>query len=180
MNPPVQSFKRRCFGFVLAVLGLSPTAVHASPLAYHVGAGAGAAKPLGGNLGFGPEFGVHLAADFSEMFEVRVDGAFSRHAWGDQGGHVTLSSAAGGVIYKLDVIRWVPYLGLQGGYSSLNPSGAAKAEPAWTGRALLGVDYVLSRSAAVGVQTRQSLYLTDADVDANFGVLLQFDYRFGW
>jgi hypothetical protein len=93
----------------------------------------------------------------------------------------TVDRAAVGVGYVIDVLQWVPYVGLlAGGYrlaggtidGSLFLPGAELA---------LGLDYQLSRRWAVGVGVRQHLFVTKMSTYPAFTTgLVRIEYMWGY
>ena len=65
-----------------------------------------------------------------------------------------------GAGYVIDILRWVPYIGVQGGLYHL--SGGTMPESLFLAgiQVNAGLDYQISRSIAVGVGARQHLMLS--------------------
>ena len=73
----------------------------------------------------------------------------------------TLWNADAGLIYKLDIVRFVPYFGaLVGGYV-LSGGSLPGALPLPGGELAVGGDYLLSRRWAVGLAIREHFLFTD-------------------
>src|SRR5262245_213579 len=57
--------------------------------------------------------GLHLTYGLNDVFNAMVQVDFT----GYPGGELVIGSAAGGIAYVIDILEWVPYVGLMvGGY----------------------------------------------------------------
>ncbi|MBK7585670.1 MAG: outer membrane beta-barrel protein [Myxococcales bacterium] len=176
--------RRRALLWV-TLLTLCPGVARAYEEQWHVGAGLGAAEFVGSESGLAPMLGVHAAYDVSDMFDFRIELGAARHEFVD-GEVTTLYSAGAGVVYKLDVLEWVPYVGILGGYYAFSggrwPSHLKQRE---LGVSIpLGLDYTFSRTFGVGAQIRyhgfQSDPLSGVGDAPYFSALLRAEYRIGW
>ena len=78
----------------------------------------------------------------------------------DGSGRNSFSQAMVGLAYKVDVIEWVPYIGVRAGYYRFGdapplkefPPGKAYAQGGGSIGTMLGVDYAFSRSAGIGAE----------------------------
>jgi hypothetical protein len=87
-----------------------------------------------------------------------------------------------GLVYKLDVLRWVPWGGVYAGYQTM--LGAPPAElPFKRGDVTLGLggglDYAFSRQYGCGASARLDQGLTVAQA-RSFEALFRFEYRWGF
>jgi hypothetical protein len=154
---------------------------------WHVGIEAGAANPVGGELGLSPLGGVYAAYGLSDVFDVRagVAGALaSRDARGSlRALSARLASARLGLAYKLDVIEWIPYAALTAGvaYAGLD-YGEAGTVTEWAPAfgVELGLDYAFHRSFALGLHLRSEAWLGMPEVDGVFSLALAAEHRWGW
>lgn len=169
---------------VLVAVGLPRTAA-AYEEQWHFGGGIGVAEFVGLDSGRAPMLGVHAAYDVSDMFDVRVELGAAEHEF-VEGSSTRLYSVAAGAIYKLDVLEWVPYFGILGGYYAFSggpwPSHLAERE---LGVSIpLGLDYTFSRTFGVGAQIRyhgfQSDPLGGVGDAPYFSAMLRAEYRLGW
>lgn len=145
---------------------------------WHFGAGAGIASP-GSGFKLGPAIGVHAAYGLSDVFDARLEVLLSQHVAADQ----TLAAdqfygAKLGIVYKLDVIQWIPYFGVSAGFL-----GAPRArEPYRSAQATLGLmgglDYAIARNLGVGVIGTVD-YTVGPPATLTAG-LAHAEYRFGW
>lgn len=131
----------------------------------------------------GGALSVHAAYGVSDMFDARIQLAGSHH---ERGGREQSSLFRGalGVAYKLDITEWVPYLGVRAGYYRFGKEPAARVNPAESiARSggligtMLGVDYALSRGAAIGVELDYDTLLPHG---GTFGATLHGEYRWGF
>lgn len=171
----------RCVHALIACLfatALSFAAERASAVErqWHLGGGVGAVTFLEG-YELGPALSLHGAYGISDMFDVRLTLVGSRNAF--EGGTALPLSATGGLIYKVDIIEWVPYFGVQVGATTLLGDHVA-GRAAWLEVATpLGIDYALSREFALGLELRPSLLVGDETSGAG-AFLLRAEHRWGW
>ncbi|MBX3221657.1 MAG: hypothetical protein KF795_14140 [Labilithrix sp.] len=86
-----------------------------------------------------------------------------------------------GVTYVIDILRWVPYVGLGGGVYRL-AGGTLESPLILPGLSLAaGIDYQLNRQFAVGVGVRQHLMISKMDTYPSYTTaLLRFEYMWGY
>jgi hypothetical protein len=158
----------------LAASGLLAPDVAAFERQWHLGAGVGVVKPDQG-YPTGPALSLHAAYGLSDVFDARFELRSSLH---EQNGRTALTQAALGLAYKLDIIEWVPYFGVRGGYYRFSSEPVA---PLSNGGGLLGgfagVDYAFSRSAAVGLEVDYDMLLPEGGA---YAAVLRAEYRWGW
>lgn len=152
---------------------------------WHFGGGIGAAKFVGTDYGTAPMLGLHVAYDVSDMFDLRLElGAAEHEVVAER--PTRLYSASAGIVYKLDVLEWVPYFGILGGYYAFTggpwPGHLKQRE---LGASIpLGLDYTLSRRFGLGAQLSyhgfQSDPLGGVGDAPYFTALLRAEYRHGW
>jgi hypothetical protein len=89
--------------------------------------------------------------------------------------------ANAGLAYVLDVLRWVPYGAVEfGGYAM---RGGTIDAVHWLPGVVLavGLDYRINRSWAVGVNARQTMFVTEMSTYPSLTqVLGRFEYVWGW
>lgn len=143
---------------------------------WHAGARAGFATLL--RRGTGPALGVHAAYGLSDMFDVHVEGLLSRHGGSDG---TDVASAVAGLVYKIDVFEWVPYVGVVGGYyhfgGSIGPDGERGGRAGAAVQA--GIDYLASRELAFNVDVRWHTAFAEGLKMPLFSATLGAEYRFG-
>jgi hypothetical protein len=151
---------------------------------WHAGGGLGAATFARTDTGFGPLLGIHAAYEIDDMFDARLELTASRHEFSPET-RTDFYGAALGVTYKVDVIEWVPYIGLLGGYYEFSSeTRPPPLEPRELGIMVpLGLEYVPSSSFALGLQVAYHGFLSDpmdSVGDAPYvTVLLRAEARFG-
>lgn len=151
---------------------------------WHLGGSLGAAIWADGGVPAGPALGAHGAYGLSDTFDLKLEVLASSHSRGSEA--LTWFGASTGLAYKLDVLRWVPYAGVQVGYYSL--SGSLRPDPLSGGEPGmsidLGLDYAFSRRFGLGLELRYHGFL--GDPLASLGAaplltgLLRAEYRWGW
>ena len=175
---------RIAFAGVLVFLSLLSVRAHAFERQWHLGAGLGAGFFADANTSAGPVLGLHAAYGLSDMFDVKVEGLGALHSVGDES--FQLLSGSAGLAYKVDVIQWIPYLGIQVGYYHLMGDVLpAKLSNHELGLSVdLGLDYAYSRSFGLGAQLRYHGFMHDpmsSMADAPyFCALLRAEYRWGY
>jgi hypothetical protein len=151
---------------------------------WHVGGGLGVASFTESDTTIGPALEAYAAYGLSDVFDLRTQLLVSRHTRFDRAFEPL--AITGGLVYKVDVLTWIPYFGVEFGYyrffgESL-PDGLSEHEP---GISLdLGLDYLLSPSIGLGIELRYHGFLSDSMaglVDAAFLTgLLRAEYHWGW
>jgi len=93
----------------------------------------------------------------------------------------TVDHGAIGVGYVIDILRWVPYIGVHGGVYRL--AGGTLDEALFLPGISLGagLDYQLSRQFAVGAAVREHLMFSKLDTYPSYTtLLLRFEYMWGY
>jgi hypothetical protein len=167
--------RRRCpavaalFAALFAIL--LPRAAAAYEHQWHVGVGFGYSLLAGEDPPDQPDAGptyhglggnLHVTYGLTDAFNAMAQVDFT----GYSGGELVVGSASIGAGYVIDILEWVPYVGLMvGGYQLAASFDACDAPGASCGATRLGLsvpiglDYQISRSFAVGVQGRYHLLL---------------------
>jgi opacity protein-like surface antigen len=170
-------FSRACRGpkqmLCLLVLLAGPRLAHASAkeftlslepafaLVYLTDANQPRRTVYGGGGGLDVSYGV------SESIAVRVTGAWTAHAIGATGstpaGILQAYHAGAGITYVFDVLRLVPYIDFSIGLLGTarpGPNGRTDISNQFGIQVGVGVDYLISRTLAVGFVVRYHVYLT--------------------
>lgn len=141
----------------------------------------GAGAPFGESFG-PPVLGAHTAYGLSDLFDWRLELTHGLHALSpgvSERSH--LVSAATGLSYKLDVIEWIPYLGVLVGYHGRlggpDLPGADEGRHDLGASLLLGLDHAISRDLVIGVQLRYSRTLDELDTVTGF---LRVEHTWGF
>jgi hypothetical protein len=169
---------------------LSAGSARAIERQWRLGGGLGFATLPRTDYGLGPALGLHGAYGLSDMFDAHAELETSLH-WMSPGEglddeRLALSSLGLGVSYKLDIIEWVPYFGLLGGYThTWDNVLAAEGDPPFgrdelTLSAMLGVDYALRRDLGLGLALRYHLFASNFGDPQYLSVLVRAEHRFGW
>jgi hypothetical protein len=132
---------------------------------------------------------IHYAYGLTDQFNLVVEASSAVVAakqkqdfpYSPKNRPATVDQLSAGVSYVIDIVQWVPYLGLQGGVYRL-AGGTVPDSLFIPGIAVsLGIDYQLSRHVAVGIGGRQHLLLTKLDTYPSYTtVLLRFEYMWGY
>lgn len=172
---------------VVAALGITvgaalcavATPARAFERQWHVGAALGAAN--GSGLSLSPAVGVYGAYGLSDVFDVRLEVTARGFKVADELNPNQLAAMLG-LVYKLDVLRWIPWAGVYAGYQGFDAAPrkglAFKQHDAALGMGV-GLDYAFSRSFGAGITLRSDSALSRAEA-TTFDALLRAEYRWGW
>ena len=158
---------------------------------HHLGGDVGGSVLVIGNKStpdVGGGVGAHWKYGLSDDLDLMAEGAWSLVAPGQTGGPRTpgtypawVANADVGVGYVLDVLRWVPYVGvLAGGYALAGGTvDGAKVLPG--GAVALGLDYRFDRHLAGGVAVREHVLFTQISTYPSFmQAFARVEYTWGW
>ena len=156
---------------------------------HHLGVGAGLSllkiddKPT---LDVGGGLGVHYAYGVTDQFNFMLEGTSSLVARNvtettPTTRPSTVESVAFGGSYVLDVLRWVPYVGILASGYGLTGGSLRQTKYIAGIQIAVGLDYQLTRSLAVGVAIRQHMLLSDASTYPTYTqAFLRTEYMWGW
>jgi hypothetical protein len=162
-------------GIAVLVACLTPAwEAHAFEREWHLGGGLGAAAANGYRLG--PALNAYAAYGLTDAFDVRLELAGSRSATVPDPAY--LYSAKLAFVYKIDVIQWIPYFGLAGGYLRVTERVAPFALGQPTAGLIGGLDYAVSRSFGLGIAGTYDYAFHPAAGYAN--AFLRAEYHFGF
>lgn len=86
-----------------------------------------------------------------------------------------------GVSYVIDILRWVPWIGIEGGACILGGGTMSQTTVLPDISAAVGLDYQLSRTFAVGVTGREHFMLTKLDAYPSYLTgMLRFEVMWGY
>lgn len=165
-------------GFALATSTLSVSA-SAFEREWHLGAGMGVAD--GSGLSLSPALGAYAAYGLSDVFDARIEVTARGYQLGSSENPYALTASAG-LVYKLDVLRWIPWGGVYAGYNGFfeAPRLGLPYEQHDVVLGLgLGLDYAVTRSFGLGATLRFDIPLSHTDSEL-FDALLRAEYRWGW
>jgi len=139
-------------------------------------------------LSVGAGLGLHYAYGLTDQLNLMIEGSSSIVALGeDKGPGVPATRPSGvdvlgaGIGYVLDITRIVPYGGILASGYVLSGGSLEKPIVVGGGQLALGVDYMLTRSLAVGFAYRQHLLLTQMSTYPSYSTFfLRVEYVWGW
>jgi hypothetical protein len=146
---------------------------------WHLGAGAGVSG--GEGLDLSPALGAYAAYGLSDTFDARLELTARGYHLGHTENPNGLSAMVG-LAYKLDVLRWVPWVGAYVGYLGFFEAPRLDLPFKQHDAALgvgVGLDYGWSRQLGLGVTLRLDQALTRMET-SSFDALLRAEYRWGW
>ena len=150
----------------------------------HLSNGGGTAVQLASLPGFGASLG--LSYGVNDALNIIGHADFSMHP-GDTS--VLVGGGGVGIAYVLDIVQWVPWLGLTAGAYGVSigePCVSNVSVPCTTGRFGLslpfGLDYQLSRSFSLGAGGRYGLLLfgNQNKLDQTISVFARAQYIWGY
>jgi hypothetical protein len=179
--------ERLTISLALCLVGLSASAA-AVERQWHLGAGLGAGT-FKGSSGLAPGAGAYAAYGISDVFDARLELTAITYDFTEPPAPVDRTqvySALIGLSYKVDVIEWVPYMGLLVGYTRF--SGGPKPEQRSKNDlgfdAHVGLDYLWTRSVGFGTKLGYQGFLgnpPDSLADTpSFVFMVRTEYRWGW
>lgn len=166
---------------------------------HHIGVDGGVAfisidqKPT---LSVGGGGGIHYAYGLSDAFNFLAEGAFCPVALQENSGNnpdgtpikdnraTMIENLGVGFAYTLDVVRWVPYVGLLGSAFSLHGGSVQDVRFAAGVTIAVGIDYQLTpgpKHFALGVAVRQHFMLSDiVNYPTYTQIFLRAEYVWGF
>jgi hypothetical protein len=156
---------------------------------WHVGATGSVVFPNDSRArGYGA--GVYGSYGISDVFDVRAELKSSFHEQLTKRDAFTIHSGALGLCYKVDILEWIPYIGVRAGYFE-QAGGLEYRKDAWgVERPFLrwsrrggfvggfaGFDHAFSRSFAAGVEVATDQLLPDGLLSS---LSLHAEYRWGY
>ena len=153
---------------------------------WHVGAGLGiTAYPH--DYSAGPALGVNGAYGLSDVFDLKLELLGSYHTYRETPEQPRQRaqpySAALGLSYKLDVLRWIPYGALLVGYRHVAgrlPVGEPFRRDDALAALVLGLDYALTRNYGLGASLRTDFLLSSPSQGEAFTTMLRAEYHWGF
>lgn len=159
----------------------SPATAQAFERQWHAGLDAGlAGVSWNDQVHSGLGGGLHLAYGLTDSYNLLVElGASSHSIYADRPA-LGIAHGAAGMAYTLDVIRWVPYMGLLVGGYRFSGAELEQADYRLGFQAALGLDYRPSRSWAVGIQLRYHTFSDDPLTTHYMTSFGRFELLWGW
>lgn len=141
------------------------------------------------SLSTGLGMGAHYTYGITDMFDLMIEGNYSvvaLHQMQDNpdSPHTRpagVGTFSAGIGYVIDILRWVPYVGLMGTAGMM--VGGTLDSTQWLGGGTLaaGLDYKLTRSFTVGLAYRQTEFLTQMSTYPSYSTfLLRTEYVWGF
>jgi hypothetical protein len=179
-SKPVQGSKRSSWLLGAAafwLLALGPSHALAFEREWHAGAKGGLAFQPGRDTGWG--VGAHGAYGLSDMFDAELELFLTQNA-ADQDQTARVFAATAGVAYKIDIVRWIPYFGLLGGYYDFWGVPGPNGETKTVGMAAqIGLDFLLMREVALSLDYRPHVSFVDGPNIPLQTLMLGVEYRWG-
>jgi hypothetical protein len=125
--------------------------------------------------------GLHGAYGLSDMFDAELE-FFRTHNPAVGGQSSDISAATMGLAYKIDILRWIPYAGLLGGYYYWGGAPGPHGESGSTGGAAfqVGLDFLLTREVALNFDFRSHFSFKDELYSPLQTLMLGAEYRWGF
>lgn len=162
--------------FALVVFGTRGASAYEHD--FHVGAKGGLAFQNDRDLGWA--VGAHGAYGLSDMFDAELELFASQNVVVDDQ-KTTVFAATTGLAYKIDILRWIPYVGVLGGYYHWGglpgPNGETNAVGA---AAQLGLDFLMTRDVALSLDFRWHFSFKDEFYSPMRSLMLGAEYRWGY
>lgn len=167
---------RRTSSLLAAAFAVTLSAPHARAFEreWHLGGGLGAAAA--NHYTLGPALNLYGAYGLSDVFDLRVEVAVSRHATTPE--PAVLYGAKLALAYKIDVIQWIPYLAVSAGYLGVTERVAPFTLGQPTVGLLAGLDYAVTRNFGLGIAGSYDYAFHPGAGYAN--AFLRAEYRFGF
>jgi hypothetical protein len=133
--------------------------------------------------------GLHYAYGLTDQFNLMIEASSAIVAKDQQQDSpesprtrpAAVDHAAVGAGYVIDILTWVPYIGLLGGGYRLDGGTLPEALIIPGLSVAAGVDYQLSRHLAVGIGAREHLMISKLSTYPSYTtVLLRFEYMWGF
>jgi hypothetical protein len=183
--------RRWIAGLALAGVFLASRSAGATEKEHHLGADLGLSLLSiqdKSTVDFGGGIGAHYAYGLSDQFNFLAELNGSIVALGSQGDAMTprtrpstLSTAAVGLAYVLDITQWVPYFGVLAGAGMM--TGGTVDSPLFLpdGVIALGLDYRVNHDWSLGVAARQHMFVTRLGDYPSYTTLnARLEYTWGW
>ncbi len=160
----------------LLVATLAAPSAHAFERQWHLGATGSFVVPNHGRArGYGA--GLYGAYGVSDVFDVRAELRSSFHPELGSRDAFSIYSGALGLCYKVDILEWIPYLGVRAGYFQQTGELGRWARGGGLVGGFAGIDHAFSRSFAAGVEVATDQLLPDGLLSE---VSLRAEYRWGY
>lgn len=168
-------------GATLGVLMTLAPRAEAFEKQFHIGASFGYAALFGDSTANGFGGGLHFAYGLNDYVNLMAEVDATAHP----SPGLTIVSSGFGASYIVDVLRWVPWIGLEVGPAALVNFGSVCGSSCSTafrlnGAIPFGLDYQVSRSFAIGVEGRFQLLLLNGSPLETLGAFARAEYVWGY
>lgn len=152
---------------------------------WHAGVGAGlAGVTWNDEVRSGLGGGLHLAYGLTDSYNLMIELGASTHDLATdpavESSPLLVSHGAVGAAYTLDIISWVPYMGLLVGGYRFTGAELEEAEHRLGFQGALGMDYRPSRDWAVGLQLRYHTFSEEPLQTHYMTSFARFELLWGW
>jgi len=159
---------------------LAPSRADAFERQWHAGASLGYVALIGRDVFHGFGGGLNLTYGLTDAFNLMAEIDVTGHP----SASALFASGGVGVGYVVDILQWVPYVGLLVGaadIADLSGTCGAKDTPAcqrfWFNlEAPFGLDYTVSRSFAIGVAGHYQLLFSGSTPVQGIGAFARVEY----
>lgn len=176
---------------VASMLSAGPREAHAIERQHHVGLDPSLSMLKvddKSTVSVGAGLGLHYTYGITDQFNFMAEANVSRVAANQQQDDATsphtrpadVAHASAGVGYVIDVLQFVPYIGLLIGGYRLSGGTLDKALLLPGAELAVGLDYQLSRHWAVGVAGRQHLVTKATTYPSYTTAMLRLEYMWGY
>ena len=174
---------------VFLLISMTPAVASAFEHQHRLGVDGGVAfisidqKPT---LSVGGGGGIHYSYGLSDAFNFLAEGAFCPVALQEDpepkhNRATMIENVGAGIAYTLDVVRWVPYIGVLVSGFMLHGGSIEGARPNIGATIAAGIDYQATRHLALGVAVRQHFIFSDiADYPSYTQIFLRAEYVWGF
>lgn len=170
------SLRRLTLPLALLVATLSASPAQAFERQWHLGAAGSVVFPSDGRArGYGP--GLYGAYGISDVFDLRAELKSSFHPRLGARDAFSIHSGALGLCYKVDILEWIPYVGVRAGYFGQGGELGGWARGGGFIGGFAGFDHAFSRSFAAGLELSTDQLLPAGLLSS---VSLRAEYRWGY
>jgi hypothetical protein len=167
-------------GVAAVALAAAPRAARAYEHQYHLGGSFGYSGIVGSDGGSGLGGRIHFDYGITDAVNLmtRIEGI----SYPGKGAFIPSAAIGGG--YVVDVLQWVPYIGAMAGVADIwVPKCDARTpchQPKLDLEIPAGIDYLVTRSFAMGAVGRYQLLVLNGNAVNSFAGFLKAEYIWGF
>ena len=124
--------------------------------------------------------GAHLAYGLTDSYDLLMSAGLTSHAISASTPNGTIMDVAVGAAYTLDIVQWVPYVGLLVGGYRQSGGGLQQANYDLGLQIALGMDYRFSPSWSTGLQVKYASFSKEPLSAHYMTTFVRFEYLLGW